>query len=229
MILIVSREDDAGARSLAKQWGDIARVLTCADIARGHTAIFHPRIGDSILTVDGCLVSVSDITGVLNLLPAVTAADVTFYPPEERAYQAAEFHALWVYLLSALPCPVINRPTPLSLNGPVFNRLGWYHLADRLGIPLAPLTSAPDQVTRAWDIDPAELIEVTSLAGRIVRSSDTVADQYVGAMAAAANLQYMTARFWMQDATRLRFVAAQCIPDANSPWIAAALLQLFQS
>jgi hypothetical protein len=228
LIVILARDGDAAARSLAARWGDGAGVLCCADIGQRRTAIAHPRINNSTLTLADRSLPISRIEGVLNLLPAIAPADILFYPPEEREYQAAEFHALLLYFLCALSCTVINRPTPLSLNGPVFNALGWYHLASRLGIPLAPLTTAQDRLIPEFDSRDSELIEVAILAGRIVRGSDTVADSHLIALAKEAQVEYLIARFWRQNPTNIRFIAANCVPDAGALWLESALTRVFK-
>jgi hypothetical protein len=227
VIVILAREADAAARSLAARWGDAAAFLCCADIAQGNTAIAQPRITDSTLTLSGRPQPISSIAGVLNLLPAVIPTEINFYAPEERAYQAAEFHALLLYLLAALPCPVINRPTTLSLNGPVFNALGWYHLASRAGIPLAPLATEHDRLIPTFgSLDP-DLIEVAILGGRIVRASETRADTYLTALANEASVHYLAARFWRRQASDIRFVAANCVPDPAAVWLEPELRRVF--
>jgi hypothetical protein len=227
MIVILARECDAAARSLAARWGERARVLCCADIAQHRTAICHPRLEDS--TLEGCSLPIARIEGVLNLLPSIAAEELRFYPPEEREYQAAEFHALLLYLLSALSCPVINRPTALSLNGPVFNPLGWYHLASRVGIPLTPLLTADNHLVPEFDSRDSELIEVAILAGRLMRDSGTIADSYLLSLAREARVEYLLARFWRKGPTDIRFVAATAVPDARELTLQTALLQVFNA
>ena len=229
MIIILARESDAAARSFAARWGDGARVLCCADIAQHRTAIAHPRIDDSTLTLEGRSFPITRVEGVLNLLPSIAAEELRFYPPEEREYQAAEFHALLLYLLSALSCPVINRPTALSLNGPVFNPLGWYHLSSRVGIPLAPLLTRDGHLAPEFDSRDSELIEVAFLAGRLIRDSGTIADSYLLSLAKEARVQYLAARFWRKGPSDIRFVAANTIPDPRELVLQAALLQVFNA
>jgi hypothetical protein len=80
--------------------------------------------------------------GALNLLPAVFAEELSFYAEEERAYQTAELQALIVYFLSSLPCPVVNRPSTVSLTGPVQNPAAWLAVASAAGLPVARVTIA---------------------------------------------------------------------------------------
>jgi len=227
VIVILAREADAAARLLAVRWGDRAMVLCCADIGQYRTAIAHPRVSDSTLATDERSLAITDIEGVLNLLPAVAPGELRFYPPGEREYQAAEFHALLMYLLAALPCRVINRPTSLSLNGPVFNALGWYHLASRAGIPLAPLETHESHLVPAFESRGAELIEVACLAGRLICESGTIADAYLLALAKESGVDYLVGRFCRRAPTDLRFVAANAVPDARAPWLEQALIKVF--
>jgi hypothetical protein len=228
VVVILSRECDAAARSLASSWGQAA-VLCCIDLGQHRTAIAYPNITDSTLTVDGRSLPIGRIQGVLNLLPSIAPDELRFYPAEEREYQAAEFYALLQYLLSALSCPVINRPTALSLNGPVFNPLGWYHLASRVGIPLAPLVTSTNHLVPAFDCRDRELIEVEILAGRLLSESGTIADSYLLALARESQVQYLAARFWRKGTADVRFVAANAIPNPQTPGLQTALMQVFHA
>jgi hypothetical protein len=57
---------------------------------------------------------------------------------EDRAYVAAETTAFLLAWLTALPCRVVNRPSPLSLLGPRWRREEWVRAAVHLGIPAVP-------------------------------------------------------------------------------------------
>jgi len=69
--------------------------------------------------------AVAEIRGVLVRRPAVMPEELKQIAREDRAYVAAETNAFLVAWLSALPCPVVNRPAANSLCGPAWDRLHW--------------------------------------------------------------------------------------------------------
>ena len=183
MILILASIADPEASSFAGEFGGSACVLTCNDVVRGPTRILHPAFHNSTLTAAGRAIAVRDISAVVNLLPAVVPNELTLYPAAERTYQAAEMRALLTYFLSSVKCPVINRATPLHLNGPVQNPVAWLAAANRVGIPV----SLPQSDS------PAPPIEVISVGGRLIQSSGTIADDYTQQLAAHYHLEYLKA------------------------------------
>jgi hypothetical protein len=226
---MIARAADAAARALAARWDQDATVLTCADLGVGRTELRHPRFLESSVTAEGRSIDLASVTGVVNLLPAVSLTEISFYPEEERDYQAAEFHALLLFVLSALKCPIINRASTLSLNGPVFNALGWYHLANRAGIPLAPVLVERRRLIPGFDSRQEELIEVAVMGNQLLMGSGTVADTYIARLAKEANIHYLAARFWRKTATEMLFASASCVLDPKAPWVEGALKRVLKS
>src|SRR6202011_6166941 len=146
MIAVLASIADEAALSFARSFpGSRASVLTCLDIARDSSCFCYPDFEASTITVGGKRVRIAEIDGVVNLLPTVFPEELIFYPQEECIYQAAEFTALLTFFLSALSCPVINRPTTLNLNGPVLNPIGWHLLAHAANIPTVALSIESDK------------------------------------------------------------------------------------
>lgn len=215
MILIVASIADYEATAFAGDCGAAASVLTCNDLIRRPARLHHPNFLDSIITTSQGTVSVGEIKAVLNLLPAVIPDELTVYAPEERTYQAAEMRALLVFFLSQLPCPVINRPTPLHLNGPVQNPPAWLAMAHRAGIPAARLDAGRRE---------APPIEVVSVGGRLLAFSGTAADRYTRDLARCCHLDYLRATYREVD-SEIRFVGGDSYPDIRNPLTRAALRQ----
>jgi hypothetical protein len=220
MILILASIADAHAVSFAGEFGGAASVLTCNDLVRRPSRLFHPSFSDSTITVAGRTLSVNDISAVLNLLPAVMAHELSMYPPDEQAYQAAEMRALLVYFLSVLPCPVINRATPMSLTGSVQNPAAWFQAAAGAGIPLARLHA--DSSGRSRSSGNSSAIEVSSVGGRIVTPSGTAADEHTSKLARICKLEYLRAMY-RQEESEMHFAGADSYPDIRNPRTRTAL------
>lgn len=88
---------------------------------------------------DGTVVDGSRVTGVLNRM-LMPPADAWQHAAEaERAYATAELHAFSLSWLSALRCPVRNRPTPQCLAGPAPDPLRSWAAAQAAGLSCAPV------------------------------------------------------------------------------------------
>ncbi len=90
------------------------------------TAGWRYRVGDpghGTMVVAGRRVSIRRLRAVVTRRPAVAAEELQHIDPSDRDYLAAEVNAFLVAWLSALPRPVLNRPTPTSLDGPAWGPL----------------------------------------------------------------------------------------------------------
>ncbi|MEJ0076941.1 MAG: hypothetical protein WDO17_16150 [Alphaproteobacteria bacterium] len=113
----------ADALSLAEAWehrieGDAASVR------------FRLQDGRSF---DGAALS-----GVLNRLFTVPTWHWRAAAKADQEYVQQELIAFFLSWLNALPCPVINRPTPQGLCGRWRTESEWVCLAQRAGLPVAP-------------------------------------------------------------------------------------------
>lgn len=87
--------------------------------------------------INGNPVAVREIRAVVTRRPAVVAEELSSVDPEDRSYLAAETNAFLVAWLAAIPCCVLNRPTPTSLSGPAWTDIHWRAAAARAGVPWA--------------------------------------------------------------------------------------------
>lgn len=226
MILILASIADEVAAGFAREFpAAAARVVTCLDLAMAPGALHHPRCEASRLTIGGEVVPLGRIRGVVNLLRGVDPGELLCYAEEEREYQASEFHALLTFLLSALPCPVVNRPTPLSLSGPVLNPLGWYYLARDAGIPLVGITVESAAPASPFPALAGGMIDVSCLGGVLIRSSGTPADEWTLRLARQARVEYLRARFSAPSHDALRFYSADGVPDLRCGATRQALMR----
>jgi hypothetical protein len=213
VILVIAGDGDAGAEALVAELAPLpATAVGCLDFVAGRSSLRHPDFDASTLTVGGCRLSVGAITGVVNALAAVVPAALTVYDVEEREYQAAELHALLVYFLTALRCPVINRPSRLGLVGPVLNPLGWFHLARAAGLPVVVGEVTSEDPATARAAASRGNVEARWAEGMIPRNA---AEQLTAALARRCGLGYLEARY--EDGSGgLRFAGARSVPDLAS-------------
>lgn len=223
MILVLASLGNTAAGSFASELRGRGVVVRCPDLLASRGALVDPDIWRSTITAGGRAIALGDVRGVVNLLPVVSPDELPCYAPEERAHQADECHALLTFVLAALPCPVVNRPTPGSLSGPFANPIGWFHLAASLGIPVSSVTV--DSRAFRNPFTPGSrcgLLRVVSLGRRIVDASHTVADDYTATLAARAGVEHLCA-WYESSAAGIRFRDARGTPDIGDPTTRAAL------
>jgi len=226
MILVVcSVVDDSAARLAQEICGfTSAAALTCRDLALAKCAIRCPETSTSVITVDGSNVRAGELRGVLNLLPAVFPDELYFYPDAEQEYQASEFHALLTFLLAALPCPVVNRPTTMSLTGPYSGRTAWYHVAKSVGVPVADVRLNSDEWAKPAPAN-GTLTEVAWLQGQMVGAEEAVTSHYMRRICAAVSVEYLRATFVWRDGKPALF-SASTLPNLRDAATRNALVQL---
>jgi hypothetical protein len=113
----------ADALSLAEEWEH--RV-------EGDAASVRFRLQDGRAFEGGAL------RGVLNRLYTAPTWHWRAAAKVDQEYVQQELIAFFLSWLNALPCPVINRPTPQGLCGRWRSEAEWVCLAQRAGLPVAP-------------------------------------------------------------------------------------------
>jgi hypothetical protein len=219
MILIVASIADEAAAAFAGEAA--ASLFTCYDLAVSKSALRYPDFHNSIISLKGKELAVTEITAVLNLLPAVFPGELFFYPEEEREYQSSEFHALLTFFLTALPCSVINRPSTMSLSGPYINPMRWSEAAVRAGIPLSKMTIENTHPPDGGFYRRKDLLTIECLGGTIISPSYTIADDYTRALVKNSNVEYLKVFY---DREHFSFERAQSIPDVKDPQVRKLLI-----
>jgi hypothetical protein len=138
MIAVLASRLDSEAQALVAAWSAAGAALLSAEDLCTTGWVFDP--GDpatGTAVVAGRRVPVSALRAVLTRRPAVVAEELGQINPADRPYVAAETNAFLVAWLSALPCRVVNRPTPTSLCGPAWNHVHWQAAAGRAGVAWA--------------------------------------------------------------------------------------------
>jgi hypothetical protein len=101
---------------------------------------FEHRIGcegsSTIMTLaDGRVINSATVRGTLNRLQQVPTAHLQAANTQDKQYAEQELHALFLSWLSALPGPLINKPTPRGLCGAWRPISEWAVLGARAGLP----------------------------------------------------------------------------------------------
>jgi hypothetical protein len=135
LIAVLGSELDAAARDLVDGWAAEGGVFISAKDLCTRGWISHASS-----CIDGSFVAsamvrpTAALHGVVVRRPAIAAEELPWIAREDRQYVAAEINAFLVAWLSALTCPVINRPTATSLCGPAWTQTHWKIAGARAGI-----------------------------------------------------------------------------------------------
>ena len=143
MLVVLAYRYDVAARALVQRWraaGEQAALLTCGDLARPGWRYVAGNPAAGYADVDGQVIATPAIRAVITRMPAVGEAELAHVHEDDRAYAAAEMQAFLLAWLSALECPVLNRPSPSNLGGPWWSLAQWVQRARRLGVAARPVT-----------------------------------------------------------------------------------------
>jgi hypothetical protein len=224
LIVIVASRLDQGARTLAAGPGtDRVALLTCEDLSVPGWRHYVAAAGTPVAVIDGREVPVEEITGVVTCLPNVSELELLHIVPSDRAYVAAEMSAFLLSWLSALSCPVLNRPSPTCLSGPYWRPEQWARLASEVGMRVQPVHR---RVALALCATPAvtQSVTVTVIGERCLGQVDTTTLTGARRLARAANVDLLTVRVSGPE-PGATFLGADPWPDLTSAETADALLE----
>jgi hypothetical protein len=133
------------ARGIAPLELITADALSLADVwehrIEGDSSSTRVRLSDGRSFDDGLL------RGVFNRLYTVPTWHWRAAAKVDQEYVQQELIAFFLSWLNALPCPVLNRPTPQGLCGRWRSESEWVCLAQRSGLPVAPYrASSSDRI-----------------------------------------------------------------------------------
>lgn len=223
-VLLVLADEHAGA---AAQFVDAhhergARLLRPLDLSSPGWSYRIGEPGASIAMVDGVRYPADCIRGVVTRLPCISGTQLPHVVPADRDYVAAEMSAFLLAWLSALSCPVLNRPQAPSLMGAGWRWEQWVRCAHGLGVPVVPLRR---EVRRDTPCSAAALptlppmTRVTLVGATPVGRGEPPLVGHARRLAAAAGASLLGLLF---DGGRLAGV--ELWPDLADPAIAAAVL-----
>ncbi len=237
VLVLASRFDEVAVQAVARWPGQGAVLLTVADLS---TEGWHIRHGDfpaSTLVAGGRRFGVGDIEGVVTLVSFVADHELFNVEPSHRRYAAGEMTAFLFYVLSALPCPVVNPPSAFNLAGMHWRREQWVMACRKVALPVSPsLLASPFGYERAAGEAAAGGASsrpaaaglgpgagsVRVLAGRVVASDLPRLEAKVLQLAKLAGNVFLEASFTDTDG-RLSVSHLSCMPNLGDPPVFDAL------
>ena len=237
MFVVLAYVHDTGARTLVQRWradGEDAALLTCADLSRpGWRYTGGGAPGQAV--IDGQPIATRDIRAVITRIPAVSEAELAHVHEDDRKYAAAEMQAFLLAWLMSLECPVLNRPTPSNLGGPLGSAAQWVRRARRLGVAARPIRQrvayAPGAASGTdCRVDAnAILVDVVGeraflLGGRAPRPDEASFAQAAVALARDAGVELLRAYFEHGSEQAPVFLEAGLWIDIAAESVAGALL-----
>lgn len=231
MPVVLAHCDDQVAHALVERWATRnARLITPEDLSMAGWRHRSGASHNACAVIDGDVIDAQAITGVLVRLPQVIEQDVLHISEEDRAYVAAEMTAFLRAWLAKLPCRVLNRPTAMGLNGPLWRHERWLHTAAQLGcsvIPAQRATTSTQQSVSAAAV-PTTVVSVTIVGSNAIGDTDPALVQQARRLAEAADVELLAVAFDGPDA-QARFVGASLWPVMTQDAIADAVLGLLMS
>lgn len=229
-LVILANSRDVAAQTLAERWArHSACLLTPRDLSVAGWRFQPGDILASRAIAAGRPLDAHDIGAVITRLPWVFEHDLGHIVPTDRAYVAAEMNAFLLSWLTALPCPVLNRPTPTCLSGPFWRQEKWVHTAARLGIPVTPVRrqSALWMAPAGFPEPPAEGVTVTIIGQEHCGPVDPMLVKQARCLADVAGVDVLSVQFGGPTPGSC-FVSASLWPDITADEVADTLLTYIQ-
>jgi hypothetical protein len=104
-----------------------------------------------ITLANGRKIDNQTIQGVVNRLVSVPFEWQVLTHPDDREYTIQELTAFYLSWLCALPCMMLNRPTPQGLFGQWRHPSEWVWLAAQAGLPTSPYRQSSDSTENECD------------------------------------------------------------------------------
>lgn len=232
MILVVANCRDQVAKRLVDRWSvHNACLMTPLDLSKSGWRYCVGDIDSSVAIAGGHKIAVQDIKGVLVRLSWIAWEDLNHIISRDRSYVAAEMRAFLISWLTALKCPVINRPTPVSLLGPGWCSEKWVYTATQLGIPvstsrkLADFTPNGPTTLDLQSENQSEDITVTVVGKRCFGAVNRTMAEHALSLAGAAGVEFIEARFGYANYS---FKGVSLYPETVTDEVAGALISYFQ-
>lgn len=217
MILVLASGVDEAARKFAQRSDGRAKLLTCRSLSDRGWRLDVPGRQPPIAVAEGERVGAAEITGVITRLPYVGEGELPHIAAVDRSYVAAEMQAFLFAFLSALPCPVVNRPTPTCLAGPNWRLAQWLRAAREAGAAV----STPNND----DCPVGDRTSISVAGDQCFGDGDTRRQQTARQMARAAGAQLL--RVWFAGRDRIApVIGADLWPDLGDPQIGDAAMAL---
>jgi hypothetical protein len=208
MHVVLASQVDSQAAELVKALPGEAGLLVPADLSSPGWRLDPHDVARGTAVVAGQLLQCDEIDSVTTLLPRVFELELVHIVEADRKYVASEMTALLVAWLSALPCRVVNRPSPGCLCGPAWLADRWRYEAVRCGFRLAEAREVRGPTHTASVID-----------GECLASLDAAQAVALRRLAAAAGVGMLTAHLDSAD----KFVSVSLRPELGNASVVRAI------
>lgn len=137
LLVVFAQPWDPAPSALAAAWSGEIRVVTPSDLSRPGWRLCSGADARARLVAGGEVIDVADVEGIITRLGWILPTELTWIDASDREFVAAEMGAFLLAFLNRVDRPVLNRPTPLCLAGPIFQPAVWRHRARIARFPLS--------------------------------------------------------------------------------------------
>jgi len=221
VIVVVASELDSLAQQLVETWpGKHAFLMTPRDLCSEGWHIKLGRIADGCFVAGGNRLPVRDLRGILNLISYVSEYELITIESASRRYVAAELTAFLFYLLTAIKCPVVNRPTANNLTGPDWRPEQWAQACRTVGIPIKKI-QRNSRGSLVAQTSGEMLCSISAIGNNCVGDTAAYAANVI-ALANLANTTFLTVTFVEYEGNKV-FHSAHLVPDLRDQNLARAI------
>jgi len=142
--------------------------------ARWEHRVGAAGVSFEVTLADGRRIRSGEVRGTLNRLLYPPLEGLPLFDPGDRDYVRQELQSFFMSWLSALPGPVLNRPTPWGLSGRWRHVSEWIALAGRAGLPVPPYSLSSRDVAGVLSTAPRPAPAGTPPVTLIVVAGTTV-------------------------------------------------------
>jgi hypothetical protein len=223
-LLILASGSDETARRLATLWkSDGARLVLPRDLSRPGWRYEPGHVESSVAAADGEIIPARQISGVLTRLGNVIEDELIEIAPADRAYVAREMSAFLLAWLSALSCPMLNRPGSICLSGPNWRPEQWAHAASQTGVPVVPSRRRVPHENNPPLAPPYEPpVTVTVVGKKCFGPKDKYLHDGARRIARCANVELLAVTF-LGSGKDARFLSADLWPNISAPDVSDAV------
>lgn len=225
MILIIASNLDDNAALLKAKWPH-ATLLTVNDLTAPGWEIAATNFADSRLIAGGNKIKVTEVKGVINLLPVVMPYELFKIVPEDRKYVASELNAFLFYFLTKFQCPFLNRPSAYNLTGPLVRQEEWIKECSKVSLPVYN-TQSSEHVKFCSLTEGDRLKSVSYLNNTVFGNEAAGFCSRVTALANNTGHNYFTIHFKEKN-NHLFFHSVSTYPDFNDEQTLLMLEQYFK-
>jgi hypothetical protein len=228
--LVIASRSDTAAIGLAAAAAPELRVVTPADLSQPGWTLRLGDVAAATAVIGGEVVAASAIAGVLVRLPGVAEHDLPHIAASDRGYVAAEMTAFLLAFLTALNCPLVNRPTPQCLAGPAWRQERWVSVANRLSIPVRPALrrqAVPAMPAAVGAPVAAAATTITIVGRRHIGEANAALVRRSHALADAAGADLLAVQFDGSGADA-NFIGANLLADLADRAVAGAVMGLLR-